>query len=342
LTKPVVAVVILNYNGKKYLETFLPFVLASTYENFHTVLADNASTDDSVAFVKEHFSAVETIVLDKNYGFAEGYNQALKKVSADYYILLNSDVEVEPGWIEPVIELMANDKSIAACQPKIRSYHNREYFEYAGAAGGWIDSLGYPFSRGRIFEVCEKDSGQYDDPAEIFWATGAAMFVRASIYHEMEGLDGYFFAHMEEIDLCWRMKRSGYKIMCCPASVVYHIGGGTLPKDNSRKVYLNFRNNLIMLSKNLTASEKIWKIPLRIGLDFLFAWKSLFSGYTPAFSAVIKAHCFLLVWVIKHKRSISFPKIPFKEMSGVLNQSIIWHYFIRKKKCFSEIVNKNL
>jgi len=342
LAKPLVAVVILNFNGRKYLESFLPFVLDSTYENFTVIVADNASTDDSVPYLQQNFPAIQIIALDKNYGFAEGYNQALKQVEAGYYVLLNSDVEVEKGWIEPVIDLMNSDVKIAACQPKIRSYHNRGYFEYAGAAGGWIDCLGYPFSRGRVFDICEKDDGQYDNIAEVFWATGAAMFVKAAVFHEMGGLDGYFFAHMEEIDLCWRMKRAGYKIMCCPASVVYHIGGGTLPKDNSRKVYLNFRNNLIMLSKNLPLSQKIWKMPLRIFLDALFAWKSLLSGYSSAFTAVLKAQFDLCRWAFKHKRSAVLPGKSLEQLSGVCNKSLIWEYFIKKKERFSEIVNKNL
>lgn len=317
-------------------------MIGSTYENFAVIVADNASTDDSVQVLNSKFPLVQLIQLDKNYGFAEGYNRALKQVIADYYVLLNSDVEVEEGWIDPIIELMESDSQIVACQPKIRSYHNREYFEYAGAAGGWIDCLGYTFSRGRIFDVCEKDNGQYDSNAEVFWATGAAMFVKASIYHQMGGLDGCFFAHMEEVDLCWRMKRAGYKIMCCPASVVYHIGGGTLPKDNSRKVYLNFRNNLVMLSKNLTRGEKLWKMPLRICLDMLFAWKSLFSGYSPAFFAVMGAHYSLLKWAIKHKRGAPFPRKRLERLTGVFNKSLIWEYFIKKKERFSEIVNKNL
>lgn len=342
MAKPLVAVVILNFNGRKYLDSFLPFVLDSTYENFSVIVADNASTDDSVAYVQQNFPPVQLIELDKNYGFAEGYNQSLRRIKADYYVLLNSDVEVEKAWIEPIIELMEADQQVAACQPKIRSYHNREYFEYAGAAGGWIDCLGYPFSRGRIFDVCEKDTGQYDDIVEVFWATGAAMFVRASVYHEMGGLDSCFFAHMEEIDLCWRMKRAGHKIMCCPDSVVYHIGGGTLPKDNSRKVYLNFRNNLIMLSKNLTPAQKTWKMPLRIFLDALFAWKSLFSGYSPAFFAVLKAHAHLLKWVLKHQKGLVLPKKPLEQLTAVYNKSLIWDYFIKKKERFSEIVNKNL
>jgi GT2 family glycosyltransferase len=218
---PLVAIVILNYNGRHHLENFLPSVIASTYPNKKVYIADNASTDDSTIWVQQNHPDVEVITLKENYGFARGYNVALKQVEADYYCLLNSDVEVTRGWIEPVIALMQTNKKIAACQPKILSYHNRRMFEYAGACGGWIDSLGYPFSRGRVFDVCEEDKGQYDRTSQIFWASGAALFVKASAFQHMQGFDEYFFAHQEEIDLCWRMQLAGYTVMVCPASVVY-------------------------------------------------------------------------------------------------------------------------
>jgi GT2 family glycosyltransferase len=212
-----------------------------------------------------------------NEGFAGGYNWALKRVEAQYYVLLNSDVEVTPDWINPIIQLMESDQSIAACQPKICAYHNKQLFEYAGASGGWIDFLGYPFSRGRVFDVCEEDNGQYNDVAPIFWASGASMFIRSSVFHEMNGFDPYFFAHQEEIDLCWRIQLKGYKIMACPSSIVYHVGAGTLPR-GGKKVLLNFRNNLIMLCKNLPLNELIWKLPFRIVLDSISAWKGLLTG----------------------------------------------------------------
>ena len=256
--KPTIAIVILNWNGRKYLEQFLPSVLASTYAGKEIIVADNASTDDSIAFLSGYYPQVRVITLDRNYGFAGGYNQALKQVDSDYYVLLNSDVEVEPGWIEPILELMESDHSIGVCQPKIKMFANRELFEYAGAAGGWLDFLGYPFARGRVFDVCEQDRGQYDAAGPVFWASGAAMFVRAALYHRLGGLDGYFFAHQEEIDFCWRLQLADYKVYTCPQSVVYHVGGGTLPKGNERKVFLNFRNNLIMLAKNLPAGAKIF------------------------------------------------------------------------------------
>ncbi|MBG9378573.1 glycosyltransferase family 2 protein [Panacibacter sp. DH6] len=341
MANPTVAVVILNYNGSNYLERFLPSVLASVYDNMTVIVADNASTDFSRELLAQRFPAVVLITLDKNFGFAEGYNQALQQVQADYYVLLNSDVEVTPGWIGPVIDVMEADSSVAACQPKILSYHEQHLFEYAGASGGWIDHLGYPFSRGRVFEVCEADRGQYDDVTEVFWASGAAMFVRAPVFHEAGGFDGSFFAHMEEIDLCWRIQLMGYKICCVPQSVVYHIGGGTLPKGNTRKVYLNFRNNLIMLGKNLPWTEKLWKFPFRIFLDALFAWKSLLSGFSESFVAVFKAHLSVMRWCITGGQYRTKNKRPMKSLGGVYRGSIIWSYFIEKKTRFSEIVKKN-
>ncbi len=241
---PHVAVVILNWNGRKFLEQFLPSVLASTYTDYSVIVADNGSTDDSIAFLAANFPQVRIINNGQNFGFAKGYNEALKLVESEYYILLNSDVEVSPGWIEPMVSLLENDAQMAACQPKILSYHNKTMFEYAGAAGGWLDKYGYPFAKGRVFDICEEDKGQYDQVEPIFWASGAALFVRSTVYHQMKGFDEYFFAHQEEIDLCWRIQLAGYTVFSCPSSVVYHVGGGTLPKGNSLKTFLNFRNNL--------------------------------------------------------------------------------------------------
>ena len=335
------AIVILNYNGRSYLEKFLPSVLASSYPNKRVIVADNASTDDSLGFLRRENIVDEVIVLDKNYGFAEGYNQALKKVSSDFYVLLNSDVEVTKNWIEPIIALMESNKKIAACQPKILSFKQKELFEYAGAAGGWIDILGYPFARGRVFDICETDKGQYNDNSEIFWASGAAMFIRSAAFHEANGFDGFFFAHMEEIDLCWRLQLQGYSIMCCPQSVVYHVGGGTLPKGNSRKIFLNFRNNILMLCKNLKWQEKLWKLPLRFALDFLFAFKSLFTGNAASFIAICKTYSSVFVWMFSKKTPYPFNKKFMKKMQCVYTGSVLWAYLINKKKAFSEIVKKN-
>ena len=339
--RPSVAIVILNYNGKNYLEKFLPSVITSTYDNKRVIVADNASTDDSIAFLQQYYPEVERILLPINFGFAQGYNEALKQVNADYYVLLNSDVEATPGWIEPVINLMQSDATIAACQPKLLSFYNKDEFEYAGAAGGWIDFLGYPFNRGRIFETIEKDDHQYDDAKPIFWSSGAAMFVQAKLYHEIGGLDGFFFAHQEEIDLCWRMQLAGYKIMYCPQSVVYHVGGGTLPKGHYRKVFLNFRNNLIMLLKNLPLAEKLWKIPLRIALDLVFAFKSLLAKDVASFRAVFNAHIAVLKWAFNKQPVQKVSTKPMLSLKGVSQKSVIWAYFLDGKKRFNEIVDEN-
>jgi GT2 family glycosyltransferase len=335
---PTTAIVILNWNGRKFLEKFLPFVTASTGPGVEVIVADNASTDDSVSFLQERYPGVRVIEMDQNRGFAGGYNEALKQVESDYYVLLNSDVEVAPGWVEPVIDLMEKDPSIGACQPKIRMYSDRESFEYAGAAGGWLDHLGYPFAKGRVFDVCEKDLGQYDVAEPIFWASGAALFVRAKLYHELGGLDGYFFAHQEEIDLCWRMQLAGYKVYCCPASVVYHVGGGTMPKGNELKVRLNFRNNLIMMAKNLPVGQLLWKMPLRFVLDTISAWKSLFAGEAVYFWAILDAHMAFLKWLIFKRKSSVFPKNRRGALAGWYSGSIVWQYFVSGKKTFTEIV----
>ena len=337
---PKCAIVILNWNGKNFLEQFLPSVCYSTYANYELVVADNNSTDDSISFLKNNYPSIRIISLAENYGFAKGYNEALKQVDADYFILLNSDVEVTNGWIEPMVDLLENNASIAACQPKILSFHNRKMFEYAGAAGGWIDKYGYPFSKGRVFEVCEEDRGQYDQSAPIFWASGACLFIRASVFRQMNGFDDFFFAHQEEIDLCWRIQLAGYKIYSCPAAVVYHVGGGTLPKGNSRKTFLNFRNNLIMLSRNVPASKKNWLIPYRILLDMVAALKALLSGDAGYFRAVMKAHCAFIKWRFSPAKNKTSATISPSKLDGYISKSIIWQYFIRKKKTFFEIAGK--
>ena len=333
--KPVVAVVLLNYNGRKHLETFLPSVVSFT-KDAEIIIADNGSSDHSFSFLQQRYPFLKIIQLENNAGFAGGYNKALQQIKADYYVLLNTDVEVTPNWIAPVISLMESDPLLAGCQPKLLSYTNKQNFEYAGAAGGWIDLLGYPFSRGRVFETIEKDSGQYNTVENIFWASGAAMFVRANIFHELGGFDESFFAHMEEIDLCWRMQLAGYSIKACPHSVVYHLGGGTLPI-GSRKVFLNFRNNLNMLRKNLPASTLIWLMPLRILLDWAFALKNLFSGNIGTFFALIKAH----IAVLKHTPAKhSIPKKKLGSLTGVYKGSLLMQYFFRQNRVFSKIVKK--
>lgn len=335
---PLVSIVILNWNGQKYLEQFLPYVMASTYANFMVVVADNASTDDSVPFLRSYYPLVKILELKQNYGFARGYNEALKNVEGDYYVLLNSDVEVMPSWIEPAVELMESNKHIGACQPKLLQQQNRTFFEYSGACGGWLDCLGYPFARGRIFDVCEADNGQYDNAEPIFWASGAAMFVRKDLYHELGGLDDFFFAHQEEIDFCWRLQRKGYMVYSCPASVVYHVGGATLPKGNSKKVFLNFRNNLVMMAKNMPAGEALWKIVYRFVLDTISAVKSLLAGEGKYFLAVLRAHVAFLGWLFRGHKKADLSLKRNVELHGYLNRSVVWAHFIKGKKTFSEIV----
>lgn len=337
-SSPKTAIVILNWNGQKHLEKFLPSVLATAYENLEVVVADNGSTDDSVSFLQQHYPQVRLIRFEKNLGFARGYNEALKMVKAGYYALLNSDVEVQPGWLAPLISLLEQDKMNAACQPKLLSYNNRKQFEYAGGAGGWLDSYGYPFARGRIFDVCEEDTGQYDKTDRVFWVSGAAMVIRSEVFHEMKGFDEFFFAHQEEIDLCWRMQLAGYKLYACPASVVYHVGGGTLPRGNTLKTYLNFRNNQVMLFKNLPWSQKWWKIPSRILLDAASAWKGLLKGDGGYFLAILRAHLAFAKWLfLKKKQSVFLQKRDGKP-AGLYSGNLAWQHFIKKKKYFSQVI----
>ena len=337
---PKIAVVILNWNGRKFLQEFLPSVENTTYANMELVIADNGSTDDSLDFISQQYPKIRVIRMSKNLGFAKGYNEALKQVEADYYVLLNSDVEVAPGWLEPMARLLESDPSIAACQPKILSFHTRDLFEYAGGAGGWLDKYGYPFAKGRIFDICEKDHGQYDQQEPIFWASGAALFIRSSVFKNVKGFDEYFFAHQEEIDLCWRIQLAGHKIYSCPQSVVYHVGGGTLPRGNTLKTYLNFRNNLIMLSKNLPVSKKLWVMPVRNLLDAISAWKGLFSGDGGYFIAIVRAHAAFVKWWFFYKRKSVFPASRKGQLQGYLQKNMVWLHFIKKKRFFSEIVQK--
>lgn len=324
------AVVILNYNGEKFLREFLPSVLQHSGDA-KIIVADNASTDLSVDVLKQKFPTVELIQLPNNYGFCGGYNRALKQVEAEYYVLLNSDVEVTSGWLTPIINLLDENADIAAAQPKILAYNEKNKFEYAGAAGGFIDSLGYPFCRGRMFDFTEQDSGQYNDGREVFWATGACMFIRSKIYHELEGLDEDFFAHMEEIDLCWKIQRAGYKVSYCGASSVYHVGGGTLSKSNPRKTYYNFRNGLSLVYKHWSTGQLIWKFPIRILLDYLAALKFLLSGKAGDARAVVKAHYHFIKKFGKNRtKRLALKKYPFSN-KNVYSGSIIWKHFILKK-----------
>lgn len=323
------------------MEQFLPGVLSSCAHAV-VIVADNASIDDSVAYLKTNFPTVLLIQLEQNTGYSGGYQAALQQVDAEYFVLLNSDVEVTSGWIDVLIDRMDAEQQVAACQPKIRSYLQRDSFEYAGACGGWIDRLGFPFARGRIIDVCETDTNQYDAAQKIFWATGACLVVRSRLFHAVGGLDPFFFAHMEEIDLCWRLQRAGFEIMCYPQAVVYHVGGGTLPQGNPRKVFLNFRNNLVMLSKNLPGMEKLWILPVRIILDAVFAWKSLLTGRPADFMAVLKAHLAFILWMSKKRELVSLPFKKTTSLNGFYQGVLPWQYFIRGRKSFSEIITRRM
>ncbi|MFC2101817.1 glycosyltransferase family 2 protein [Bacteroidota bacterium] len=332
---PTVAVVILNWNGKKYLEKFLPPLIEHTGTDIEIIVADNASTDDSIEFTQQHFPQIRIIHNPGNEGFARGYNLALQQVKADYYVLLNSDIEVTPDWIPPVINLMESDPNIGACQPKIRSYHQRDHFEYAGAAGGYIDEYGYPFCRGRMFLTIEKDTGQYDDQVEISWATGACLFLRSELFHRLGGFDDDFFAHMEEIDFCWRLHNYGYRVMYCPKSMVYHIGGGTLPKISWRKTYLNFRNNFMLLYKNLPSHLLFKVFATRLLLDGVAALKFLFQAGFKDFWAVGRAHLsfYLALPSLYRKRK----QLKHGSMKMMYKRVVVFEYYLRRKRHFSQL-----
>ena len=330
-----VAVVILNWNGQKFLEQFLPSVVNHS-DNARIIVADNNSTDNSIPFLKEHYPTVELIELDHNFGFAGGYNNALKKVDSEYYVLLNSDVEVSKNWLTPMIELLDSDQSIAACQPKIKDYNNKECFEYAGASGGFIDKYGYPFCRGRIFDSLEKDNNQYDNIEEIFWASGASLFIRAKDYNNIGGLDEFFFAHMEEIDLCWRLKNQGKKIMVCPSSTVYHVGGGTLNKVNPHKTFLNFRNSLLTLHKNAPQKERFSIIFIRLLLDGLAGLKFIISGKPSHTWAIIRAHFSFYGAISQNKTKRKTVNNP--NLTGQINKSIVKGYYLDNCKSFNDFI----
>lgn len=330
-----IAVVILNWNGRHIMERFLPSVVQHTTGDAEVIIADNGSTDDSVEFLTANYPNLRLIRLDRNYGFAGGYNKAISQIDADYYVLLNDDVEVTPRWTETVIAAMEQDPAIAVAQPKLLMFDSKNTFEYAGGSGGFIDSFGYPFCRGRLFSTMENDNGQYNDTREIFWASGAAMFVKASVWHELGGLDGDFFAHMEEIDFCWRCKNKGYKVICCPDSVVYHVGGGTLPKSSPFKTQLNFRNNLAMLYKNLPDKRLHRVLWLRFLLDWVAALSFLIKGNAGEFRAVFKAHREFREWKpsLKAKRAAIQPK----EVSCIYKGRLLTDYYLRNRKTFHQL-----
>ncbi len=335
-----VAVVILNWNGRALMEEFLPSVVAYTpSKQAEIIVADNGSTDDSIEMLKTKFPMVHIIRLDRNYGFAEGYNQALKHIRHEYAVLLNSDVEVTPGWLDAPVTAMDADKTIAGVQPKIRAQRNKEYFEYAGAAGGYMDRYGYPYCRGRVLHIVEKDSGQYDTPTDLLWATGACLFVRTSIYKEVGGLDAGFFAHQEEIDMCWRLRSRGYRLVCMPSSVVYHVGGATLNVESPRKTFLNFRNNLLMLYKNLPEKDLKHVMRVRFWLDYIAAAKFLLTGHYSNALAVYEArkafHELKPLYVPVRQKNLALTKLP--DIPELRKKSLILAFYLQRKKRFTEL-----
>ncbi len=322
-------------------------MLATQYAAARIIVADNASTDDSLQVLESEFPSVERLVLDQNYGFARGYNEALQQIDAPYIVLLNSDVEVDPSWLHPMVKLMEDDPGVGACQPKVRQFHQREAFEYAGAAGGWIDALGYPFGRGRLFDTLEKDNGQYDEPQSVFWASGAAMLVRTTLFQQLGGFDALYHAHHEEIDFCWRLKRAGYRILAVPNSIVYHVGGGTLNYQHPRKTFLNFRNSLFSILKNEPGGKAFLIIFARLLLDGLAGVQFLVKGQFKHLIAIIKAHFSfygLLPKMLRQKRHdqqlIQKLSIGPANTDGHYRGSIIWQYYARGKRYFHQLNTK--
>lgn len=337
-----VATVILNHNGKPLLERFLPFFTSSLYKNETCWVGDNGSNDGSVRWLKSSWPDVHVLSLAENSGYAGGYNKTLANIQAKYYALVNSDIEVTPGWLLPIIDMMERNPEIAAVQPKILSWHKRTYFEYAGGSGGFMDSLGYPFCRGRILHQLERDTGQYDEPTQIFWASGAAFVIRADVFHEVGGFDADFFAHQEEIDLAWRCLLKGYQIWACPQSIVYHIGGGTLNYVHSQKTYLNFRNNIITLLKYLPKRDLIPVVSLRWALDGLAGFRFLFTGKFSNAFAIIRAHFYIYFHmgkILAKRKEIaaSYNRLPLIKLPGVFHGSIIMEYYLQAKRRFSDL-----
>ena len=332
------AIVILNYNGVHLLEKFLPTVVAYSY-GAEVIIADNASTDNSLSWVRQVYPSMRIIALDQNYGFCGGYNRALREVDADYYLLLNSDIEVTEGWLPPLINILDTRADVSAVQPKILSYHRRNEFEHAGAGGGFIDKLGYPYCRGRIFDTVETDRGQYNDDHFVFWSSGACMLIRARSFHQFGGFDEDYFAHMEEIDLCWKLHRDNQRVMYCGRSVIYHIGAGTLSYGSPRKIFLNFRNGLFVLYKHLSFAQLFTRLPLRVVLDVVAALRFIVSGQWSNGAAIVRAHgeFFLNMGRETRKRRAIQSAYPRYTGEGMKVRSIVYEYFIRRRMTFDQL-----
>lgn len=343
-----VCITILNYNGEEYLESYLPQVLYSSEELINITIIDNASTDESVAYIQDWHPEVEIVELNKNYGFAEGYNRGLESVDTEYTVILNSDVSVATNWLDPILKRMDEDPLLAIAQPKILSLEEKSKFEYAGASGGYVDRLGYPYCRGRIFDLVEEDNLQYESIEDIDWATGAAMVVRTDVFKNLGGFDNDYFAHMEEIDFCTRARAAGYKIKVIPESIIYHLGGGTLDYGNPKKVYLNFRNSLFTIFKNERGINLLWLLPMRLILDGVAGLKFLLDGQFSSVIAIIKAHWAFFASIGKlNKKKSNYDKLIKKYKAGsaisksTYSTSIVWDYYVRKKKTFSQLIKSN-
>lgn len=334
------AIVILNWNGKAFLEQFLPTVISFS-KGTRIIVADNASTDDSVSFLQSHFPSIEILQNESNGGFAKGYNDALKRIDSEFYVLLNSDIQLSENWLEPLLTVF-DDERVAGCQPKIKSFQDRTKFEHAGASGGFLDYNYFPFCRGRILTTVEHDNHQYDSAQEVFWATGACLVIRSKCFHEVGGFDEDFFAHMEEIDLCWRLKRLNYRFLIEPKSVVYHVGGGTLPYNSPRKTFLNFRNSLFLLTKN----HEGWLFPKlywRMMIDALAATSFLVKGEFSHFIAVFKAHMVFygkLSSFLRKRKALKLSSTHFNN-KGLFRGNILWNYYVKGVKKYSDL-NKRL